>query len=101
MNMRLISGIPYFQKLGWEGLALKLANLQTREFWYRRRGAYNPVKQHTYSMPDPVYTQELKYKIKALRDCSGARFARRKDTLQQYRRNRSINREEDIPLWSS
>jgi hypothetical protein len=101
INMRPLSGIPVLQKLGWEGLALKLANLQPREFWYRRRGAYNPLKQHSYSMPDPIYTRDLKDRIKALRDTSGNRFARRKETVLQNRKNKSSNYKEDIPLWSS
>ena len=102
LNMRAMSGIPFLQKVGWEGLALELSNLKPREFWYRRRGPYNPVKQHTYSMPDPIYTQELKYKLKALRDCSGARFSRRKPELNQYQQQtKPASREEDIPLWSS
>ena len=101
INMRPLSGIPFLQKLGWEGLSLKLANLQPREFWYRRRGAYNPLKQHSYTMPDPIYTRDRKEAIKALRDISGSNFARRKDTLQQNRNNASIHRKEDIPLWSS
>jgi len=100
INMRPLSGIPFLQKLGWEGLALKLANLQPREFWYRRRGAYNPVKQHSYSMPDPFYTRDLKYRIKALRDTSGYNFARRKETVLQDRKIVSIHTKEDIPLWS-
>lgn len=101
INMRPLSGIPFLQKLGWEGLALKLANLQPREFWYRRRGAYNPLKQHSYSMPDPVYTRDLKERIKTLRDTSGSNYARRKDTLLQNRNNASNHSKEDIPLWSS
>ena len=101
INMRPLSGIPFLQKLGWEGLALKLANLQPREFWYRRRGAHNPLKQHSYSMPDPIYTRDRKEAIKALRDTSGSNYARRKDTLLQDQHQSSSNQKEDIPLWSS
>jgi len=101
IKMPPLSGIPIMQKLGWEGLALKLANLQPREFWYRRRGAYKPIKQHSYSMPDPIYTHDLKYRIKALRDTSGHQFARSKESVIQDRKNVSIHTKEDIPLWST
>ena len=101
LNMRAMSGIPFLQKVGWEGLALELSNLKPREFWYRRRGPYDPIKQHTYSMPDPIYSKELRYKIKALRDCSGARFSLRKCELKNDQYSKPASREEDIPLWSS
>jgi len=101
INMRPLSGIPVLHKLGWEGLALKLANLGPREFWYRRRGAYRPLKQHSYSMPDPIYSRDLKDRIKTLRDTSGNKYARKKETLLHNRHAASFNSKEDIPLWSS
>lgn len=91
-------GMPFMQQVGWEGLALELANLEPRRFWYRRRGPYLPIKQATYSMPDPRCTTELHERVKALRDFSGVRFGRRKEALQTD--SQSNNSEADIPFWS-
>ena len=101
LNLRSAYGIPTLQQIGWEGLALELANLEPRQFWCRRRGPYKPIKQYTYTMPDPNYTQELKMKIKAFRDHCGNRFAKMKVDIQTNMRSQTISKEEDIPLWSS
>ncbi|MDK2981131.1 MAG: hypothetical protein PWQ55_1478 [Chloroflexota bacterium] len=101
VQLRASLSIPYIQQIGWEGLALELANLQPRQFWYRRRGPYIPIKQHTYSMPDPVYTRALKDQIKALRDCSGSLYGRRKAASETDSRFQGDHGETDIPLWST
>jgi len=101
INLRASVGIPYLKQIGWDGLALELSNLKPRQFWYRRRGPYMPIKQYTYSMPDPKYTKDLREKIKAFRDYSGSLFAQRKRELQTNMRSQTIRNEEDIPLWSN
>ena len=101
VQLRASLSIPYIQQVGWEGLALELANLQPRQFWYRRRWPYAPIKQHTYSMPDPIYTRDLKDQIKALSDCSGSLYGRRKIESSADMRFQSDRGETDIPLWSS
>lgn len=83
---------------GWNGLALELSNLGTRQFWSRKRGSYEPVKQQTFWMPNPVYAPEKKEKINALRWRSGQIFARRKKELHK-KGTQQGTWEESIPLW--
>jgi hypothetical protein len=90
---------PRLDDIGWDGLARELASLQQRQFWYRRRGQFQPIKQHTFYMPDPKYTPGLKQQIKALRDFSGQRFGRPKHTVQQQA-PKSMNKTNNIPLWT-
>jgi len=66
------------ESLRWEGLAQVLASLPSRQFWARRRGPHLPVKLRTLAMPDPVFTTELKERVRELRDTSGARYGRLK-----------------------
>jgi hypothetical protein len=63
---------------GWERLALELANLPPRHFWFRRRGPYLPVQQRTLTMPDLVLTPQLEASLSRLIELSGRRFGRRK-----------------------
>lgn len=84
---------------GWEGLALEIAGLKPRQFWYRRRGPYKPFKQTTFNMPDPLMTPGLVERIQRLRDYSGARYARPKSAVSQTSQVMSDQRV-DIPLWS-
>ena len=84
---------------GWDGLALELANLEPRQFWTRKRGAYDPIKQVSFNMPDPLMTHDLQEKIDALREASGQRFARKKQHHQSQ--SQPKGNDEDIPLWTS
>lgn len=94
--------IPFLRNstkpLGWDGLASELANLKFRQFLVRKRGPTKPIKLHSFDMPDPVYTRELRQQIKTLRDYSGQHFGRRKQKTEN-RTPESKNRVEDIPLW--
>ena len=47
VQLRASLSIPFIQQVGWEGLALELANLQPRQFWYRRRGPYMRLSSST------------------------------------------------------
>lgn len=69
--------------LGWDGLALALSKLETREFWSRRRGSFTPVKQRSFEMPDPDITSILQGKAQVLLDTSGQQFGRLKRDVQQ------------------
>ncbi len=85
--------------LGWDGLALELAGLKSRQFWVRKRGPYKPTKLYSFYMPDPVYSHELTQQIEELRDYSGQHFGRAKQKIQKQK-PRPVNRVEDIPLWT-
>lgn len=90
---------PRLEKIGWDGLAQELASLQQRQFWFRRRGQFEPIKQQSFTMPDPQYTQELDKQIKALKDYSGQKFGRsKKSVLSQA--SKPLDRVGDIPLWT-
>ena len=66
------------EPLGWEGLALQIANLPQREFWVRRRGPYEPLQQRTLELPDPPATPALAEDLAALLDAAGQRYGRLK-----------------------
>lgn len=83
---------------GWNGLALELSNLEQRQFWSRKRGSYDPVKQRSFLMSDPIYSPEKKEKINALRWRSGQAFARRKKELHKNVAQPQ-DWEESIPQW--
>ena len=91
--------IPRFDEMGWDGLAQELSNLPQRHFWTRRRGQYNPVKQHSFNMPNPKYTPELKRKIKALRDYSGQKFGKSKVSVLKKTKKSTYNLT-NIPIWT-
>lgn len=63
---------------GWESLALELASLKQREFWMRQRLRPKAVKQHTFQMPTPKLTKELRANIVEMVETSGHRFGRLK-----------------------
>ena len=65
-------------KQGWESLALELASLRQREFWMRHRLSPKAVKQHTFHMPTPKLTKELRTSIVEMVETSGQRFGRLK-----------------------
>jgi len=90
------------EPLGWDGLALELANLKLRQFWFRKRGPNRPSKQFSFNMPDPVVTPQLRANVQALRTESGRRFGVSRNELKEH-----INREKetyptstDIPGWT-
>jgi hypothetical protein len=90
--------IPKLQSSTWEMLTRELVNLQMREFWFKKRGLNQPIKQYTFDMPDPILTTELKRRIQMLRDCSGTNYARLRSGLKQ---EEPYNDESfSIPKWS-
>ncbi|HLE75153.1 MAG TPA: hypothetical protein VI864_03805 [Candidatus Bathyarchaeia archaeon] len=91
--------LPHLEKTTWGDLARELAILAPRQFWYRRRGLYQPVKEITFWQPDKHPTGALQKQIQELRDFSGSRFARRKADLKQTE-DFSIH-QEDLPLWTA
>lgn len=99
LNTRLFPS-PRLEDIGWDGLALELANLESRQFWSRRRGPYDPIKQYSFNMADPIYTPELKQKMQELRDFSGQRFARKKSDLKFHKPHQPTGVVADIPQWS-
>lgn len=82
---------------GWEAPIRELANLENRQFWSRKRGNHQPVKQQSYWVPNPKITSDLQRQIQALRDSSGQRYAIAKSHL--YQQQSSI--EPDPPLWTT
>ncbi len=91
--------IPKIQATNWEMLTRELVNLQMREFWFRKRGLNQPIKQYTFDMPDPILTAEKKRRIQMLRDCSGANYARLRSCLRPE--NTYIDENSSIPKWSN
>lgn len=84
---------------GWDPLIRELASLQNRQFWSRKRGNHQPVKQQSFWMPDPQITSELEKQIKALRALSGKRYAISKSSTKTKQVNERT--EQDLPLWTS
>jgi len=91
--------IPKIQATNWEMLTRELVNLQMREFWFRKRGLNQPIKQYTFDMPDPILTAEKKRRIQMLRDCSGVNYARLRSGLRQE--DTYIDENSSIPKWSN
>ncbi len=91
--------IPQIQATNWEMLTRELVNLHMREFWFRKRGLNQPIKQYTFDMPDPILTSELKRRIQILRDCSGEKYARLRSGLKSEETNG--DEKSTIPKWSN
>lgn len=98
VRQRGLLTLPHLEKTTWNELARELAILPPRQFWYRRRGLYQPVKEISFWLPDPHLTGALRKQIQELRDFSGSRFARRKADVKQS--DSSIH-QEDLPLWTA
>lgn len=81
---------------GWDSLARELAGLENRQFWSRKRGSHQPIKQRSYWMPDPQITPELGKQIQVMRDLSGRNYANPKRRAE----NDFVQSEQDLPLWS-
>jgi len=90
--------IPKIQATNWEMLTRELVNLRMREFWFRKRGLNQPVKQYTFDMPDPLLTAEKKRKLQMLRDCSGENYSRLRSSLKPEELYMDEN--STIPKWS-
>jgi hypothetical protein len=90
------------EPLGWDGLALELANLKLRQFWLRKRGPNQPSKQHSFNMPDPEITPQLQANVQALRARSGRRFGIPRSELKEHldREKETYPTSTDIPGWS-
>ncbi len=97
-NILLPMFIPNLRGSNWETLARELVNLQQREFWFRKRGLNQPIKQHSFDMPDPIMTAERKRSIQLLRDCSGAKYARLRNGLKPE--DKYMDENFSIPKWS-
>jgi type IV secretory pathway TraG/TraD family ATPase VirD4 len=91
--------IPKIQATNWDTLTRELVNLEMREFWFRKRGLNQPIKQYTFDMPDPVLTTEIKRSIHMLRDSSGERYARLRSDLKPEDTN--VDEKSTIPKWSN
>lgn len=65
----------------WERLAQLLVNLPDRVFWFRRRGPYDPSRQRTLELPDPVMTPQLEEAVARLEEISGQRYGQSKHQL--------------------
>ena len=89
---------PKLQTSNWDMLTRELVNLQVREFWFRKRGLNQPIKQYTFDMPDPILTAEKRRSIQMLRDCSGTKYARLRNGLKPEDTYTDINF--TIPKWS-
>lgn len=98
-NILLPMFIPNLRGSNWETLARELVNLQQREFWFRKRGLNQPIKQHSFDMPDPIMTAERKRSIQLLRDCSGAKYARLRNGLKPE--DKYMDENFSIPKWSN
>lgn len=97
-NFMLPMLVPKLQSSNWDTLARELVNLQVREFWFRKRGLNQPIKQYTFDMPDPILTDEKGKNIQMLRDCSGAKYARLRSDLQPD--DIDPDTHYSIPKWS-
>jgi hypothetical protein len=84
LEMKKIMSMPYVgmrdrdTKLGWEGLAQVLSGLPARQFWVRRRGSNQPIQCRSLDMHDIVQDRELDYRVRALIETSGQRYAARR-----------------------
>ena len=72
--------------LGWERLALELANLPPRFFWMRRRGPYGPVRRHSLDLPDLPDTPKLQANLALLTEAAGRRYGRLKSEARRAAR---------------
>jgi hypothetical protein len=91
--------IPKIQATNWDMLTRELVNLQMREFWFRKRGLNQPIKQYTFDMPDPILTADRRKSIQMLRDCSGANYARLRSDLKSE--DTHLDENFTIPKWSN
>lgn len=75
----------------WEQEARRITTLHKREFWYKRRGNYAPVKLRTLNMPDIERTPRLEQAIAELVMQSMARYGRDKQEVARLISQRRIN----------
>jgi len=80
--------------LGWDGLAQRIAGLANREFWARNRNSFTPIRCRSFDMPNPIRTKDIEYKVQALIETSGSRYARLKSLNQS-------GGKEDFRTWFS
>ncbi|MEX1248671.1 MAG: hypothetical protein WEA61_09325 [Anaerolineales bacterium] len=99
MRQRGVQALPHLEKTTIDELARELAILPARQFWYRRRGLYQPVKEVSLWLSDPHMTTELRKQMQELRDFSGNRFAHRKADFKQQ--PRPYQDQPDLPLWTA
>lgn len=97
-RQRGLLALPNLKTMSWEDLARQLATLRSRQFWFRRRGGHQPVKETTFWFPTP-HSPTLHQDIQELKNFSGNRFGRRKTDLQgSVASNPTF--EPDLPLWT-
>jgi hypothetical protein len=112
LRIRRVSRVPFpfpfeqEQPLGWEGLAQVLSGQPTRQFWMRRRELERPTKLRTLDVPDLELTNDLKARVRALRDVSGERYGRLKRVVAREVGNEpdplratTRNDHSGIPMW--
>ncbi len=89
----------------WEKCAQTLAALPKRKFWIRYRAINHPERYRSLNMPDPIMNDEMEYKISALVETSGIRYANLKNKNGQgdendYQPLAMDSKSGDNPLWS-
>jgi len=81
LETKKMLSLPYIglkereSKLGWEGLAQILSGLPARQFWIRQRASNQPIQCRSLDMHDIVQDRELEYRVHALIETSGQRYA--------------------------
>jgi hypothetical protein len=76
----------------WENEIRKLTQLNNREFWYKARGPYQPVKLRSLFLPDIRMTPRLAKDVEELIALSNSKWARPKSQVRREieRRERSL-----------
>jgi hypothetical protein len=118
LQMKHFGQFPYLtlaqssEASAWEDLAQKLTGLPFREFWSKHRGNSSPAHHRSLTVPDPVYSDELKERVSKLLDISGSRYGRLKNIAQKEVAQKYSERHPDpdmkrspedgsIPFWGS
>ena len=94
MSYPYLSFMEKKEGLGWDGLAQRIAGLPNREFWARNRNSFTPIRCRSFDMPNPIRTKDIEYKVQALIETSGSRYARLKSLNQS-------GGKEDFRTWFS
>jgi hypothetical protein len=83
--------IPVLQErneaLKQAALVNQLTQLRPREFWTKRRGPFEPVKQRALLMPEPLANREALQARRELVAASGRRFGKLKSDVRKELEN--------------
>jgi hypothetical protein len=118
LQMKHFGQFPYLtlaqssEASAWEDLTQKLTGLPFREFWSKHRGNSFPAHHRSLTVPDPVYSAELKERVSRLLDISESRYGRLKNIAQKEVAQKYSERHPDpdmkrspedgsIPFWGS